>query len=59
MSDNVEWLKSLSDKALRDEIKYGRVLAQGGHHEQFHRRELEEAEAEMRRRQGNKGTGNV
>jgi hypothetical protein len=53
MTDNTnrEWLKSLSDKALKDEIKYGRVLAEGDRHKAHYQRELEEAEAEKRRRE--------
>lgn len=48
--ENREWLKSLSDRQLADEIKYGRMLAEGGRHREHYRRELEEAEAEMRAR---------
>jgi hypothetical protein len=51
MSDNKEWLKSLGDKALADEIKYGRILAEGDRHKTHYQRELDEAEAEKRRRE--------
>jgi hypothetical protein len=48
---NQEWLRSLSDKALRDEIVYGRILADGSDHAQHHARELEQARAELARRE--------
>lgn len=51
--ENAEWLKSLSDNQLADEIYYGRLLASGDRHKQHHTRELEEAVAEMARRRGN------
>lgn len=48
--ENTEWLKSLSDKQLADEIHYGRVLAASDRHKQQRTRELQEAIAEMKRR---------
>lgn len=52
MSNNTEFLKSLSDKQLADEIKYGRELAESrGHHREHARRELDEAISEKQRRE--------
>jgi hypothetical protein len=48
--ENREWLKSLSDKQLAEEIKYGRMLAESSRHKQLAARELREAEEERRRR---------
>lgn len=48
--ENTEWLKSLSDKQLADEIHHGRVLAASDRHKQHRTRELQEAIAEMKRR---------
>lgn len=50
MSKNREWLKSLSDKALADEIKYGRELVGIGKHREVAQRELDEAIAEQHER---------
>lgn len=49
MSDNQrEFLKSLSDKQLADEIKYGG--ARGSPHDRLHQSDLQEALAEQARR---------
>ena len=49
MSDNNrEFLKSLSDKQLAEEIKYGG--ARGSPHDRLHDRDLAEALAEQQRR---------
>lgn len=50
--ENTEWLKSLSDRQLVDEIRYGRALAEGDRHREHHSRELREAIAEMKLRKG-------
>lgn len=50
MTDNREWLASLSDKALNDEIKYGRILCDDNKPNSHHQRAVEEALAEKRRR---------
>lgn len=53
MATNIEWLASLSDRQLAEEIKYGRILVDGmSRHREFNKQELAEAEAEMRRRNG-------
>ena len=48
--ENEEWLRSLSDRALREEIKYGKLLAEGSDHARFRERELTEAKRELARR---------
>lgn len=48
--ENREWLRSLSDKQLAEEIKYGRVLAEASRHREFAKRELQEAIEEKERR---------
>jgi len=45
-----EFLASLSDRHLAEEIKYGRLLAEGGRHPNLTKRELEEALAERDKR---------
>lgn len=48
---NKEWLASLSDRALTDEIRYGRVLAEDASgHRNHHTRELAEAREELEQR---------
>jgi hypothetical protein len=46
MASNREWLKSLSDEQLAEEIKYGRVLAESGGHREHSQRQLDEARLE-------------
>jgi hypothetical protein len=48
--ENREWLRSLSDKQLAEEIKYGRTLTDGNSHRKRYKRDLEEAEDEQRQR---------
>lgn len=50
--NNREFLRSLSDKALAEEIKYGRWLAEDGRHKHTYRQDYEEAKAERARRKG-------
>jgi len=45
--DNREWLRSLSDKQLAEEIRYTRLLADDDHHSEHHKKSLEEALAEQ------------
>lgn len=44
--NNREWMKSLSDRALAEEIKYGRWEAESGRYRQPARRNLRDAEEE-------------
>lgn len=49
MANNREWLKSLSDKQLEDEIKYGRMRAEtpiNHNHQESAQRDLDEARLE-------------
>jgi hypothetical protein len=48
--NNREWLKSLSDRQLDKEIKYGGWLTEGFSHREFHTRALQEAREEKQRR---------
>lgn len=48
--ENREWLRSLSDKQLAEEIKYGRILGEVAHHREHFKRELQEAIEEQERR---------
>lgn len=48
--DNKEWLRSLTDKQLAEEVKYGRLLSEGDHHKEQHKRALDEALAEQKDR---------
>jgi len=43
MSDNREWLRSLTDDQLAQEIKYGSWHAESTNHKQFFRRQVQEA----------------
>lgn len=51
-SNNQEFLESLSDDHLAEEITWLRVLSIEGRHRESDKRELEEALAEQKRRQG-------
>ncbi len=51
MPSNEEWLRSLSVDQIREEIKYGALLAEMPRHKNHFRRELEQARAELRRRE--------
>jgi hypothetical protein len=50
--NNREFLRSLSDKALAEEIKYGGWLSEHGRHKRSYRQDYEEAKAERARRKG-------
>lgn len=54
MTDNRDWLKSLSANALAEEIKYGKLLAETGWHREHYKRELQEAIEELQRREAEK-----
>ena len=46
MATNKEWLKSLSDAQLDEEIRWGRVRADDSPHKESAQRNLEEARLE-------------
>lgn len=50
--ENREWLKSLTDEQLAEEIHYGRMLAETSRHKNHARQELAEALDEQKRREG-------
>jgi hypothetical protein len=50
--DNREWLKSLSPRALAEEIHYGRMLAESSRHREHAAQGLREAIEERERRKG-------
>jgi len=54
MAKHREWLKSLSDKQLDEEIYYGRKLATMSRHREFYKRQHQEALEERRSRKEGK-----
>lgn len=53
---NREWLKSLTDEQLAEEIRWGRLLAESGGHREHSQRQLDEARLEKLSRDQDKGT---
>lgn len=48
--ENEEWLRSLTDRQLAEEIQYCKLLADGPPHTDHYKRELEEARKEQKQR---------